>query len=105
MGSEDEGELRGWGRIKEAGREGTRRLPSGQYIPTPLVHRSNGDFRKDFEKLPPDIRDLARKRHRLLERKPGALKLNLECPFDDIWRVEVGHGYRAVGVMPPEDRA
>ena len=38
MGSENGGELRGWGRVEEAGREGTKRLPNGQYIPTPLVH-------------------------------------------------------------------
>jgi hypothetical protein len=40
----------------------------------------------------------------LLERDPGDLKLNLKCPFDNIWRVEVGYGYRAVGAMPPENQ-
>lgn len=104
MGQEGEEELRGWGRIEEAGREGTRRLPNGQHIPTPLVHRSNEDFRKDLDKIPPEIQVQARERHRLLEKEPGDLRLNLKCPFDPIWRVEVGHGYRAVGIMPPENQ-
>lgn len=99
MGSEDEGELRGWGRIEEAGRKGTRRLPNGQYIPTPLVHRSNPDFRKAFDKLPPHIQEEAVKRHRILEDSPGDLQLDLRNPFDIVWRVEVGYGYRAVGAM------
>ena len=99
MGSENEGELRGWGRVEEAGREGTKRLPNGQYIPAPLVHRTNPDFRRAFDKLPHHIKEKASKRHRLLESDPGALKLNLRNPFDIVWRVEVGHGYRAVGAM------
>jgi len=102
MGSEDQGELRGWGRIEKAGTAGTRRLPNGQYIPTPLVHRSNPNFRSEFDKLPPEIKAQAVERHRLLERNPGALILDLRSPLDDIWRVEVGHGYRAVGTMPDE---
>lgn len=104
MGQEDEGDLRGWGRIEDAGTEGIRKLPNGQHIPTPLIHRSDPQFRSDFDDLPPDMQDQARERHRLLEREPGAAKLNLWCPFDNIWRVEVGYGYRAVGIMPPENQ-
>ena len=99
MGQENEGGLRGWGRVEDAGRKGKRRLPNGQYIPTPLIHRSNPDFRKAFEKLPPHIQEQAKSRHRLLELDPGALKLNLWNPFDIVWRVEVGEGYRAIGAM------
>ena len=59
MGSENGGELRGWGRVAEAGREGTKRLPNGQYIPTPLVHRTNPDFRRAVDTLPHHIKEEA----------------------------------------------
>ena len=99
MGSEDEGELRARRRAQRVVRTGTRRLPNGQYIPTPLIHLTNRDFRKAFDRLRPGIKEQTKRRHRLLERKPGAKKLDLWSPFDAIWRAEVGYGYRAVGEM------
>ena len=102
MGSEDEGELRGRGRAQRAGGAWTRRLPNGQRIPTSLAHVVSRDFRRAFDQLPPEVQERAKEKHRLLERDPGAPELNLRNPFDIVWRVEIGEGYRAVGAMYEE---
>ena len=102
MGSQDEGKLRGGRGSEEARGARARRLPSGQYIPTSLTHVTSRDFRRAFDKLPPDVQERAKDRHRLLERNPGAPELDLRNPFDIVWRVEVGEGYRAIGAMYEE---
>jgi hypothetical protein len=62
-----------------------------------LNHRASPEFWKCYEKLPPQIRDLADKNFSLLKKDPQHPSLHFKR-IDRFYSVRVGISYRALGM-------
>jgi hypothetical protein len=63
-----------------------------------MVSRGTGDFWSLYHKLPPEIKDAARRAHQKFRENPGHPSLQLERLRKDprLWSVRVTRNYRAV---------
>jgi len=63
------------------------------------------DFRQKFVKLPPRIKETAKKNYEIWKQNPfhPSLEFKEVKPKENIWSVRIGIGWRALGVMKADE--
>jgi hypothetical protein len=61
-----------------------------------LNHHTSPEFWEAFERLPPEIQELARSNYDILKLNPRHPSLHFK-KVGDQWSVRIGMGYRALG--------
>ena len=67
-----------------------------------MRHRTTPRFWEHYRSLPNEVRDLADKNFRLLQRDPRHLSLHFK-KVGNVWSARVGLAYRALAVEDGED--
>ena len=63
-----------------------------------MTGKAHRRFWKNFEKLPPKVQDLARKKYALWKKDPFHSSLGFEERRNNICVVRIGNNYRALGL-------
>jgi mRNA interferase RelE/StbE len=60
-----------------------------------MIYRRSINFREDFERLPPDIQDIARQKFRLFQDNPRhpSLRIKKMAGREDIWEGHITQAY------------
>jgi hypothetical protein len=66
-----------------------------------VSHRTSKRFWRNFDELPAEIQQLARRNYELLKSDPHHPSLHLKR-VGEYWSVRIGLDYRAVGIDSPD---